>query len=75
MHPKDLQIKDFSYNLPDERIAKYPLANRDQSKLLIYKGEQISESVYQQIAKEIPENSLLLFNNTKVVEALSLIHI
>ena len=69
MHPKDLQIKDFSYNLPDERIAKYPLANRDQSKLLIYKGEQISESVYQQIAKEIPENSLLLFNNTKVVEA------
>ena len=69
MHPKDLQIKDFSYNLPDERIAKYPLANRDQSKLLIYKGEQISESVYQQIAKEIPENSLLIFNNTKVVEA------
>ena len=69
MHPKDLQIKDFSYNLPDDRIAKYPLANRDQSKLLIYKGEQISESVYQQIAKEIPENSLLLFNNTKVVEA------
>lgn len=69
MHPKDLQIKDFSYNLPDDRIAKYPLANRDQSKLLIYKGKQISESVYQQIAKEIPENSLLLFNNTKVVEA------
>jgi S-adenosylmethionine:tRNA ribosyltransferase-isomerase len=69
MHPKDLQIKDFSYNLPDERIAKYPLANRDQSKLLIYKGEQITESVYKQIAKEIPENSLLLFNNTKVVEA------
>ncbi|MEI6087517.1 MAG: S-adenosylmethionine:tRNA ribosyltransferase-isomerase [Bacteroidota bacterium] len=69
MHPKDLQIKDFSYNLPEDRIAKYPLANRDQSKLLIYKGEQISESVYQQIAKEIPENSLLLFNNTKVVEA------
>jgi len=69
MHPKDLQIKDFSYHLPDERIAKYPLANRDQSKLLIYKGKQISESVYHQIAKEIPENSLLLFNNTKVVEA------
>jgi S-adenosylmethionine:tRNA ribosyltransferase-isomerase len=69
MHPKDLQIKNFSYHLPDERIAKYPLTNRDQSKLLIYKDKQISESVYQQLANEIPENSLLLFNNTKVVEA------
>jgi S-adenosylmethionine:tRNA ribosyltransferase-isomerase len=69
MHPKDLQIKDFSYDLPEERIAKYPLANRDQSKLLIYRDKQIHESVYQQIANEIPANSLLLFNNTKVVEA------
>jgi S-adenosylmethionine:tRNA ribosyltransferase-isomerase len=69
MHPKDLQIKDFSYDLPEERIAKYPLANRDYSKLLIYKDKQIHESVYQQIANEIPANSLLLFNNTKVVEA------
>jgi S-adenosylmethionine:tRNA ribosyltransferase-isomerase len=69
MHPKDLQIKDFSYHLPDEGIAKYPLANRDQSKLLIYRDKQIHESVYQQIANEIPTNSLLLFNNTKVVEA------
>jgi S-adenosylmethionine:tRNA ribosyltransferase-isomerase len=69
MHPRDLQIKDFTYNLPDERIAKYPLANRDQSKLLIYNNKQIHESIYQLIANEIPENSLLLFNNTKVVEA------
>jgi S-adenosylmethionine:tRNA ribosyltransferase-isomerase len=69
MHPKDHQIKDFSYTLPDERIAKYPLANRDQSKLLIYKDKRISESVYQLLANEIPTNSLLLFNNTKVVEA------
>ncbi len=69
MHPKDLQIKDFSYHLSEDRIAKYPLANRDESKLLIYKDKQISESVYQQIANQIPENSLLVFNNTKVVEA------
>jgi S-adenosylmethionine:tRNA ribosyltransferase-isomerase len=69
MHPKELQIKDFSYDLPEERIAKYPLANRDHSKLLIYKDKQIHESVYQRIANEIPANSLLLFNNTKVVEA------
>jgi S-adenosylmethionine:tRNA ribosyltransferase-isomerase len=69
MHPKDLQIKDFTYTLPEERIAKYPLADRDRSKLLIYKDKQIHQSVYQQIASEIPANSLLLFNNTKVVEA------
>jgi S-adenosylmethionine:tRNA ribosyltransferase-isomerase len=69
MHPKDLQIKDFSYHLPEERIAKYPLANRDQSKLLIYRDKQIHESAYQLIANEIPAKSLLLFNNTKVVEA------
>ncbi len=69
MHPKDLQIKNFIYVLPEERIAKYPLANRDQGKLLIYNDKQIHESVYQQIASEIPTNSLLLFNNTKVVEA------
>jgi len=69
MHPKDLQIKDFSYHLPEDRIAKYPLANRDESKLLIYKDKQISKSTYRQIATEIPENSLLVFNNTKVIEA------
>ena len=69
MHPKDLQIKDFSYHLPEDRIAKYPLANRDESKLLIYKDKQIIKSTYRQIATEIPENSLLVFNNTKVIEA------
>jgi S-adenosylmethionine:tRNA ribosyltransferase-isomerase len=69
MHPKDLQIKDFSYDLPDERIAKHPLANRDMSKLLIYNGSEISESTYSNIAACIPEGSLLVFNNTKVVEA------
>ena len=69
MHPKDLQIKDFSYHLPEDRIAKYPLANRAESKLLIYKDKQISKSTYRQIATEIPENSLLVFNNTKVIEA------
>lgn len=69
MHPKELQIKDFSYQLPEERIAKYPLSARDQSKLLIYKDQQIQESVYQQIASAIPAGSLLVFNNTKVVEA------
>ena len=69
MHPSQLQIKDFTYNLPDERIARYPLAERDLSKLLIYKEGQITEDVYRNIVEHLPADSLLLFNNTKVIEA------
>jgi S-adenosylmethionine:tRNA ribosyltransferase-isomerase len=68
-HPKEIAIQDYSYPLPEERIAKYPLAERDASKLLIYKEEAITEDTYKNIARHIPENSLLIFNNTKVVEA------
>jgi S-adenosylmethionine:tRNA ribosyltransferase-isomerase len=67
--PRTLSIKDFTYSLPEERIAKYPLVERDASKLLIYKERDISEDVYQNIADHIPSNSLLVFNDTKVVEA------
>lgn len=69
MHPKDLSIKDFTYDLPEERIAKYPLEKRDQSKLLIYQNGSIEEDVYANIAHHLPEKSFLVFNNTKVVEA------
>ncbi len=69
MHPKELSIKDFTYTLPDDRIAKYPLAERDQSKLLIYREGQITEDQYANLAEHITANSLLVFNNTKVVEA------
>ena len=69
MNPKNLSINDFQYNLPDERVAKYPLPERDASKLLVYKNGVIRESQYKHLAAEIPENSLLIFNNTKVVEA------
>lgn len=69
MHPQELSIKDFSYELPDQRIARYPLAERDQSKLLIYRDGDITESIYAELADHIPANSLLVFNNTKVVEA------
>ena len=69
MNPKNLSINDFTYDLLEEKIAKYPLAKRDESKLLIYKNESIKESFYKDIANEIPANSLLIFNNTKVVEA------
>ncbi len=69
MHPKNLQISDFTYSLPDERIARHPLAERDQSKLLVYKSGLIEESIYRDIDQFLPAGSLLVFNNTKVVEA------
>lgn len=69
IHPKDLAIKDFNYTLPDEKIARYPLPERDQSKLLVYKEGEIEEAIYRNIAEYIPADSLLVFNNTKVVEA------
>lgn len=69
MHPKNISIYDYSYLLPEKRIAKYPLAERDASKLVVYKEGKIEEAVYKNIAEHIPENSLLIFNNTKVVEA------
>ena len=67
--PRILSIKDFTYSLPEERIAKYPLAERDASKVLIYKEGIIAEDIYRNIADHIPSNSLLVFNDTKVVEA------
>ena len=69
MHPKNLSITGFTYSLPEEKIANYPLAERDASKLLVYKEGEISEDIYKNIASHIPENTLLLFNDTKVVEA------
>ena len=74
MHPKDLQIKNFTYDLPEDRIAKYPLAERDLSKLLIYKNQKIEQDIYRNISQHIPENSLLIFNNTKVIHARLFFH-
>jgi S-adenosylmethionine:tRNA ribosyltransferase-isomerase len=69
MHPGQIQIKDFSYELPDERIARYPLAQRDESKLLVYHQQQISESQYKHLSEFLPAGSTLVFNQTKVVQA------
>lgn len=69
MHPREIQISEYTYNLPDERIAQYPLQERDASKLLVYKGGDISDDIYRNIGTYIPENSLLVFNNTKVIHA------
>ncbi|HQZ74510.1 MAG TPA: S-adenosylmethionine:tRNA ribosyltransferase-isomerase [Chitinophagaceae bacterium] len=67
--PQNISIKDYTYALPEERIAKYPLAERDASKLLIYNDGALTEDIYRNITYHIPGHSLLLFNNTKVVEA------
>lgn len=69
MHPKELSILNYSYDLPNERIAKYPLEERDESKLLIYDNGSIEEDVYQHLDVHLPPNSFLIFNQTKVVEA------
>lgn len=66
---RQIRISDFSYELPEERIARYPLHERDASKLLVYRNGEISETVYRQLATQLPAGSLLVFNNTRVVEA------
>ena len=65
----DIRIEDYNYPLPDERIAKYPLTSRDASKLLIYKDGKPSEGCFRNIASYIPKDSLMIFNDTKVVPA------
>jgi S-adenosylmethionine:tRNA ribosyltransferase-isomerase len=67
--PKNISLKDYTYNLPEERIASHPLAQRDASELLIYQRGVIEENTYSYIATYIPANSLLIFNDTKVIEA------
>ena len=69
MHPKDISISQFTYHLPEERIAAFPLEERDASKLLVYKDGNISEDIYKNISNYIPADSLLVFNNTKVIQA------
>ncbi|MBR4087754.1 MAG: S-adenosylmethionine:tRNA ribosyltransferase-isomerase, partial [Bacteroidales bacterium] len=63
VEPK-IKIQDYSYNLPQERIAKYPLEKRDSSKLLIYNKGEIKESIFRTLPSFIPQGSLMVFNNT-----------
>jgi S-adenosylmethionine:tRNA ribosyltransferase-isomerase len=69
MHPRDLRIEDYTYDLPDARIAQYPLQQRDASKLLIYSNGDIAEDTYAHLATHIPARALMVFNQTKVVHA------
>ena len=65
----EIHIEDYNYPLPDERIAKYPLAERDASKLLIYRDGRVDERKFRNLAEELPACSLMVFNDTKVVPA------
>lgn len=68
-NPKHIHIADYNYPLPDERIAKFPLKERDHSKLLLYRSGEVSEDVFYNLPKYLPENALMVFNNTKVIQA------
>lgn len=69
MNPYDIPIADYSYDLPAGSIAYYPLAERDASRLLVYQAGDLHEDIYRNIARHLPEGTLLVFNNTRVVEA------
>lgn len=69
MNPAQISIQDYCYNLPEEKIALHPLAERDASKLLTYKNGRIEENVFANLASYLPAGTLLVFNNTKVINA------
>lgn len=67
--PHRIYINDYNYNLPDDRIAKYPLESRDESKLLVYRNGEITDSVFSSITEFLPGDSFMVFNNTRVIQA------
>lgn len=67
--PKHIRISEFNYPLPDERIAKFPLPVRDRSKLLVYRHGEVSEDSFTSLPSYLPAGSLMIFNNTKVIQA------
>lgn len=69
MDTKHIHISDYNYPLPDERIAKFPLEQRDHSKLLLYKHGEVSEDLFYNLPDYLPSGALMVFNNTKVIQA------
>ena len=69
INPKHIHIADYNYPLPDERIAKFPMKERDHSKLLIYRHGEVSEDVFYNLPTHLPKGALMVFNNTKVIQA------
>ncbi len=69
METQHIHISDYTYELPDERIAKFPIAQRDHSKLLVYRHGEVSEDVFYHLPDYLPTGALMVFNNTKVIQA------
>ena len=65
----NIHIEDYNYHLPEDRIAKYPLAERDASKLLVYKDKKVGERIFRDLPTLLPDKALMVFNDTKVVPA------
>jgi S-adenosylmethionine:tRNA ribosyltransferase-isomerase len=65
----DIDINEYDYDLPDDRIAQYPVEERDKSRLLIYKNDNITSDIFRNITDHLPSDSLLIFNNTRVIRA------
>ncbi len=74
LKPQEIAIEDFNYDLPDERIAKFPLEKRDESKLLLYRNGEISHSVFKNLSEYLNTGDLLVCNNTRVIQARLLFH-
>ena len=66
---RQININEYDYPLPDERIARFPLPERDQSKLLLYRNGEVSESIFKRLPDFLPDESLIVFNNTRVIQA------
>ena len=69
MDTRHIHISDYNYLLPDERIAKFPIAERDQSKLLVYRHGEVSDDVFTHLPSYLPKGALMVFNNTRVIQA------
>lgn len=69
MRPHIIEIKDYTYSLPPERIANFPIEHRDDAKLLVIEGDTLKEDIYRNIASYLPQNSSLVFNDSRVIEA------
>ena len=69
LDPRHIRISDYQYDLSDERIAKFPIAGRDHSKLLVYNKGEVGEDVFYHLPDYLPKGALMVFNNTKVIQA------
>lgn len=74
MMERHIDINDFDYPLPDERIAKFPLEQRSDSKLLVYRNGEIEQNCFRNLGEKLPVGSMLVFNNTKVIRARVIMH-